>query len=82
MAYFPFESFLAVWEFLTRETYFSILKSNVNLRKNPAISLKLYRMDFVLVLFLYLSDWLKSEAYMGLYASIKIYYENKDENLP
>ena len=82
MAYFPFERFVAAWEFLTRVTYFSILKSNVNLRKNPAISLKLYRMDFVLVLFLYLSDWLKWEAYMGLYASIKIYYENKDENLP
>ena len=82
MAYFPLESFVTGWEFLTRVTYFSILKSNVNLRKNPAISLKLYRMDFVLVLFLYLSYWLKSETYVGLYASIKIYYENEDENLP
>ena len=82
MAYFPFETFVAACEFLTRVTYFSILRSNVNLRQNPAISLNLYRMDLVLVLFLYLSYWLKSETYVGLYASIKIYYENEDENLP
>ena len=82
MAYFPFETFVAAWEFLTRVTYFSILRSNVNLRQNPAISLNLHRMDLVLVLFLYLSYWLKSETYVELYASIKIYYENEDENLP
>ena len=33
MAYFPFKTFVATWEFLTRVTYFSILKSNVNLNK-------------------------------------------------
>ena len=76
MAYFPFKTFVATWEFLTRATYFSILKSNVNLKQSPAISFNLYRMDFVLVLSLHLSDWFKNISKMKTRICPKLCYLN------
>ena len=76
MAFFPFETFVAAWEFLTGVTYFSVLMSSVNLKQNFAVSLNLCRMDLVLVSFLYLSDWLKIDSKKKTRICLKFCYLN------